>query len=79
MNRDKRELDVEEANREMPAAPEGDASRRRGEVRSATTPASGAPVQHAYAGAEIAADEPSSQTGETADALKRAAENDGRV
>ena len=79
MERDKNEQEIEDLNRRMGAAPEGDISRRRGEVHTAMTSASGAAVQHGWVGAATTADEPSSETGETADALKRAAENDGRV
>ena len=79
MERDKNEKEIKDLNRRMGAAPEGDTSRRRGEVHTAMTPASGAAAQHGRVGAAPSADEPSSDTGETADALKRAAENDGRV
>ena len=67
------------ANREA-NAPEDRQARREAELRAATHPTSGAAVQHALAGASLAADDDSGAgTGETADALKRAAENDGRV
>jgi hypothetical protein len=66
------------ANREA-NAPEDRQARRDAELRAATHPTSGAAVQHALAGASIAADDGSAGSGETADALKRAAENDGRV
>lgn len=79
MERDKTERDIEDANRAVSAAPEGDASRRRGEAHTATTPATGAAVQHARVGAELSAEDPMHQQGETADAIKRAAETDGRV
>ena len=66
------------ANREA-NAPEDRQARRDAELRAATHPTSGAAVQHASAGASTAADDRSAGTGETAGALKRAAENDGRV
>ncbi len=79
MERDRKERELEEAKRQAGAGPEGDLSRRRGEAHAAMTPASGAAVQHAFAGATLSAEEPAGQQGETADAIKRAAENDGRV
>ncbi len=70
---------VEAVNRGMNAPEDGDARRIKSAARTAMTPASGAAANHALAGAQISADEPMSAHGETADALKRAAENDGRV
>ena len=70
---------VEAVNRGMHAPEDADARRIKGAARTAMTAASGAAVNHAFAGAEISADEPMSAQGETADALKRAAENDSRV
>jgi hypothetical protein len=78
MARDKTARDIEDANKQMSAASEGDASRRKGEAHTATTPAAGAAVHHARVGAELSAENRERQ-GETADAIKRAAENDGRV
>lgn len=71
--------DARRANRQMHAPENADRQRRDAEVRAATHPTSGAAVQHAFAGASVSADDRGSETGETADALKRAAENDGRV
>ena len=70
--------DVEAANRGMDESERG---RNRGEaaVNSATTPATGAPVQHAFAGAELAAQGRAGGASETEDAIKRAAGNDRRV
>ena len=70
--------DVEKANRQMDARDDRDGARRQADLRAATHPTSGAAVQHAVAGASSAADDHAGD-GETADALKRAAENDGRV
>ncbi len=66
------------ANREA-NAPEDRQIRREAELRAATHPTSGAAIQHASAGASLTADDHGAGAGETADALKRAAENDGRV
>ena len=54
-------------------------TRRKAETDAAMTPASGAPVQHAYAGAELAAEGRAGEQSETADAIKRAAGNARRV
>jgi hypothetical protein len=50
--------------------------RRKADMDAATWPASGAPVHHARVAAELAGEDNES---ETAQAIKRAAENDGRV
>ena len=73
-----RERDAETANRQMNARDDRDAPRREADLRAATHPTSGAAVQHAVAGPSSVADDGAGD-GETADALKRAAENDGRV
>ena len=70
--------DVEKPHRQMNARDDRDAPRHEADLRAATHPTSGAAVQHAVAGASSAADDRAGD-GETADALKRAAENDGRV
>ena len=59
--------------------PDDEAQRRRADIETAAQPASGAPVQRAAAGAALSAGERASESGETADALKRAAENDTRI
>ncbi len=78
MAHDKKDSDAEAVNKQVNAPEDRARSRARAELRTAVTPAAGAPVQHALAGAEIAAEKPMSEQGETADALKRAAENEGR-
>jgi hypothetical protein len=60
-------------------SPDGETERRKAEMETAAQPASGAPVQRAAAGAALGAEERASDRGETAEALKRAAENDTRV
>ena len=47
-------------------------------LATATQPTSGAAVQHAVAGAELAGEPRAADASETADAIKRAAENDRR-
>lgn len=60
--------------------PEDRRERRHAEeVEAATQPASGAAVTGDYAGAAMAGEGKSSDETETADAIKRAAETDGRV
>jgi len=78
MAHDKKDSDAEAVNKQVNAPEDRARIRAKGEAENAMTPASGAAVQHALAGAEIAAEKPMREQGETADALKRAAENDGR-
>ena len=70
--------DVEAVNRRANAPEDRRQNRAKAELDAATWPASGAAVHHARVGAELAGENASDGT-ETADAIKRAAENDGRV
>ena len=49
------------------------------EGEAAMRPASGAPVNRALSGAELSGEGRAVDSSETSDAIKRAAENDGRV
>lgn len=71
--------DVERLNREMNAPEDPTKRRREAEAKSAMRPTSGAAIPQAFAGAQMAAEGRSDETSETAESLKRAAENDGRV
>ncbi len=78
MAHDKKASDADAMNKQANAPENRARTRAKAEVRNAVTPAAGAPVQHTLAGAEIAAEKPMSEQGETADALKLTAENDRR-
>jgi hypothetical protein len=65
--------DVEATNRRENAPDDAARQRKKSELRSATLPASGAAVQHAFAGAELSADSGGQEGSETEAALKRAA------
>ena len=67
--------EAEAINRRMNAPEDRRQVPRKADMDAATGPASGAPV-HPRAGAELAGED---DEGETAEAIKRAAENDGRV
>jgi hypothetical protein len=69
---------VEEVKREA-KAPDETKHQHKADFEAATQPGSGAPVSQAAAGAGLASQERASESGETADALKRAAENDTRT
>ena len=69
---------VEEIKKEV-KAPDDAKRRHQVDFDTAAQPGSGAPVQQAAAGAGMAAEDRAGQSGETADALKRAAENDTRT
>lgn len=69
---------VEEVKREV-KAPDETKHRHDADLVSATRPASGASVSQAAAGAGLTAEGRASDSGETAEALKRAAENDTRT
>ena len=69
---------VEEVKREV-KAPDDTKRRHQADLDSATQPAGGASVSQAAAGAALAAEGRASDSGETAAALKRAAENDTRT
>ena len=71
--------DVSAANREANAPERDGERRRRAETDAAMRPQSGARISQATAGAEISGEAHSSEVGETADAIKRAAENARRV
>ena len=77
-NSDGKASDVEAANRGM-NDPKRGRNRGKAAVDSAMTPATGAPVQHALAGADLAAEGPAGGASETEEAIKRAAGNDRRV
>ncbi len=79
MDRTAKEKAAEAANRSMNAPQDAGQNRRESETRSAMTPSSGAPVQHAFAGAELAAESRAGGASETDEAIKRAAGNDRRV
>jgi hypothetical protein len=68
--------EVAAVNRRMNAPEERRQVRRKADMDAAAWPASGAPVHHAHVAAELAGED---NEGETAEAIKRAAENDGRV
>ena len=68
--------DVEAVNQRMNAPEDRRRTRTKADMDAATWPASGAPVHRARVGAELAGEDNES---ETAAAIKRAAENDGRV
>jgi hypothetical protein len=68
--------EVEAVNRRMNMPEDRRQVRRKADMDAATWPASGAPVHHARVAAELAGED---NEGETAEAIKRAAENDGRV
>ena len=70
--------DVTKTNQQM-NAPGDPRRRRKGEFDTASQPASGAAVQHARVGAELSGEGRAYDQSETAEAIKRAAENDGRV
>ena len=69
---------VETTKREV-KSPADETERRQADLDTAAQPASGAAVQRAAAGGAMAAEGHASEKSETADALKRAAENDTRV
>ena len=71
--------DVEALNRRMNRPDEARKARRAADLDTATTPTSGAAVQHAAAGAAISVDGSRGEESETGEAIKRAAENDTRV
>jgi hypothetical protein len=68
--------EVEAANRRMSAPEDRRKVRTKADMDAAAWPASGAPVHHARVGAELAGEDDES---ETAEAIKRAAENDTRI
>jgi hypothetical protein len=71
--------DVEALNRQMSRPEEARKALRTADFDTATTPASGAAVQHAAASAALSVEGRQHDASETADAIKRAAENDTRV
>ena len=77
-NSDGKARDVEAANRGM-NDPERGRNRAKSAADAAMTPATGAPVQHALAGAELAAEGRAGGVSETDEAIKRAAGSDRRV
>ena len=68
--------EAEAIARRMSSPEERRQIRRKADMDAAAWPASGAPVHHARGAAELAGEDNES---ETAQAVKRAAENDGRV
>ena len=79
MDRKPKDQDVEALNRGANAPEDRQAARRDADMDAAATPASGAPVQRAFAGAGLAAERRSGSGSETQEAIKRAAENARRV
>ena len=79
MNREQGRPEAEEVNETMNAPEDERQTRADAREDAALWPASGAPVHRARVGAELAAEEPALESGETAAAIKRAAENDRRV
>ena len=71
--------DAAALNRRMTRPESAREARRAADFDTATAPASGAAVQHAAAGAALSVDGRPSDASETAEAIKRAAENDTRV
>jgi hypothetical protein len=78
MDRSK-DKEVEAANQAMAVPEERERVRNKSAADSAITPTSGAPIQHAFAGAELAAEDRAGGASETDEALKRVAGNDRRV
>lgn len=78
MQREKGGKQAEKPNERLNAPEDRDQARREAQEDAAMWPGSGAPVHRARVGAELASEDPMSQQGETADALKRAVGNDGR-
>lgn len=73
------QTEVERVNREMNAPEDRRQDRHQAEADAALQPSGGAPIQQARIGAELAGEGGAMEKSETADALKRAAENDTRV
>jgi hypothetical protein len=71
--------DLESVSRPTLNGQDDAARRRKSTIDAATTPASEAPVQNAFAGAELTSAGRAEDDSETAEALKRAAGNDRRV
>ena len=75
---DAKASDVEAANLGR-NDPERGRNKAKSAADAAMTPATGAPVQHAFAGAALAAEGRAGGASETDEAIKRAAGNDRRV
>ncbi len=74
-----KEKDAEVANRQANAPEAKRRTRNAADLDTAATPAGGAAVARALAGAALAAADRPSEESETAESIKRAAENDRRV